>query len=112
MAKLQSPATARRGELWMRIVATSCFIRFEDMSKSGRSISVRAGRLEFHKINTAKFRLARHVSFHSDLNMAEVRGIGPGHLRADQSCLCRLVRPWRQVHRRTAARFVFRGVFL
>ena len=57
MAKLQSPATARRGELWMRIVATSCFIRFEDMSKSGRSISVRAGRLEFHKINTAKFDL-------------------------------------------------------
>jgi inward rectifier potassium channel len=27
------------------------------MSKSGRSISVRAGRLEFHKINTAKFDL-------------------------------------------------------
>jgi inward rectifier potassium channel len=33
------------------------------MSKSGRSISVRAGRLEFIKINTTKFEL-RHTYHH------------------------------------------------
>ena len=67
--KIESSATAaanvgahssnRHYQLWITLVGApvSLDISSSSMSKSGRSISVRAGRLEFHKINTAKFDL-------------------------------------------------------
>ena len=82
------------------------------MSKSGRSISVRAGRLEFIKINAAKFDLRDTYHLILTLTWPRFAALVLAVYILINLVFASLVLAWRQVHRRATARFVFRGLFL
>ena len=113
-ANVGAHSSNRHYQLWITLVGApvSLDISSNSMSKSGRSISVRAGRLEFVKLNAAKFNFRDSYHFILTLTLATVRCVGSGRLHLDQSCLRQLVFAWWQVHRRATARFVLRSLFL